>query len=201
MREHAMSDEDFGLALKERMDRAADDIAASPEMLGKVRERYVRRRRHRSWAMVVGALIAVAAVVIPTTLTGGGSATDSTQGSTGPAGYQEPDWARHCFERQEQEFGAQLKPAPEYVGSTMSQAWRHVTSQGPIKSGAVTAWNGKCVGWVGGDFGPPDRTLFIAVVGDVDPTTRGAPNADRVVAARIADPCPRHDPWNPCGRK
>lgn len=191
-----MSDEDFGLSLKERMTRAADDIAAPPEMLGNVRERFVRRRRRQSWAMAAGALVAVAAIVIPTTLTGGGTSPDTTT----PANSSEPAWARRCFERQTQIFGADLRPAPEYVGMTMGQAWRHVTVRGPIKMGAVTAWNGKCVTFEEGLDGPSERTLFIAVVGDVDPATNGRPNPDRVVAARIADPCPRTDMWHRCGK-
>jgi hypothetical protein len=189
-----MSDEDFGLSLKERMTRAADDITATPEILGEVRERYVRRRRRQNWATMVGALLAVAAIVIPTTLTGG----DASPDPTSQVRHSDPAWARRCFDRQERVFNAQLRPAPQFVGMTMGQAWRHVTAGGPISMGTVSAWNGKCVSFLDGPHGPGERTLFIAVVGDVDPNSNGAPNPDRVVAARIADPCPRTNFWKFC---
>jgi hypothetical protein len=180
-----MSNDDFGLSLKERMTRAADDITATPDMLGTVRERFAQRRRRQNWAMVVGVLIAVAAIVIPVALTGGSD--------TRPAHKSEPAWARRCFERQEQIFGAKLRPAPQYVGLTAAEAWRHMKG---TSVGTVSAWNGKCLGFEGG---PPGRALFIAVVGDVDPNTNGAPNPDRVVAARMSEPCPHTNFWKICG--
>ncbi|HVX46298.1 MAG TPA: hypothetical protein VHC49_20570 [Mycobacteriales bacterium] len=186
-----MSDDDFGLALKERMTRAADDITATPEILGEVRERYARRRRRQNWATVVGVLIAVAAIVIPLTVTGGGS-------DPKPAHHSEPAWARRCFDRQEQIFHAQLRPAPQYVGMTVRQAWGHLTA-GHIKTGTIVAWNGKCAAFDGGEHGPGGRELFIAVVGAADPRASNvAANSARVVAARIAEPCPRTDFWKFC---